>query len=63
MKPTMKFALKPLQQSLLLGLLTLSMTGCQMLGDLYSRPAPQLPEKYDAANACNNGGPCLMTPS
>lgn len=50
MKPTMKFALKPLQQSLLLGLLTLSMTGCQMLGDLYSRPAPQLPEKYDTAN-------------
>lgn len=51
MKPTMKFALKPLQQSLLLGLLTLSMAGCQMLGDLYSRPAPQLPEKYDSANA------------
>ena len=51
MKPTMKFALKPLQQSLLLGVLTLSMTGCQMLGDLYSRPAPQLPEKYDTANA------------
>jgi len=51
MKPTMKFALKPLQQSLLLGLLTLSMTGCQMLGDLYSRPAPQLPSQYGTAGA------------
>ncbi|MGZ7196686.1 hypothetical protein ACXWOC_10905, partial [Streptococcus pyogenes] len=51
MKPTMKFALKPLQQSLMLGLLTLSMAGCQMLGDLYSRPAPQLPSQYDTAGA------------
>ena len=50
MKPTMKFALKPLQQSLLLGLLTLSMTGCQVLGEFYSRPEPQLPAKYDAVD-------------
>ncbi|SDK83087.1 outer membrane protein, multidrug efflux system [Methylophilus rhizosphaerae] len=49
MKPTVKFALKPLQQSLLLGLLTLSMTGCQVLGDFYSRPEPQLPANYDHA--------------
>ena len=51
MKPTMKFALKPLQQSVLLGLLTLSMTGCQVLGEFYSRPEPQLPAKYDTAGA------------
>ncbi len=48
MTPTMKVAFKPLQQSLLLALLTLSVTGCQMLGDLYSRPAPQLPASYGA---------------
>lgn len=51
MTPTMKIVFKPIQQSLLLGLVTLSITGCQMLGDLYSRPAAAVPAQYGDTGA------------
>lgn len=51
MKPTMKLTLKPLQQSLLLGLATLSLAGCQVLGPFYSRPEPQVPTQYTDGQA------------
>ena len=51
MKPTMKLTLKPLQQSLLLGLVTLSLAGCQVLGPFYSRPEPQVPTQFTDGQA------------
>jgi outer membrane protein, multidrug efflux system len=51
MKPTMKLTLKPLQQSLLLGLVTMSLAGCQVLGPFYSRPEPVVPAEYTSGQA------------
>jgi outer membrane protein, multidrug efflux system len=51
MKPTMKLTLKPLQQSLLLGLVTMSLAGCQVLGPFYSRPEPVVPAEYTTGQA------------
>ncbi|MGQ3089525.1 efflux transporter outer membrane subunit [Methylophilus sp.] len=47
----MKLTLKPLQQSLLLGLVTMSLAGCQVLGPFYSRPEPVVPAEYTTGQA------------
>ncbi|MGP1716284.1 MAG: efflux transporter outer membrane subunit [Methylophilus sp.] len=47
----MKLTLKPLQQSLLLGLVTMSLAGCQVLGPFYSRPEPVVPAQYTSGQA------------
>jgi outer membrane protein, multidrug efflux system len=45
MKPTV---LKPIRQALMLGVITTTLAGCQLLGPMYSRPESTLPAQFDS---------------